>query len=99
MEDIANILDAIRKFMNEYWVKIDRDIDYNTDLREREDKKRGCRAGDVLWKIFDFKDWVYRLNDSDKKWYRIRLSSFNGNSFHFQRTNKDYARGNVISKI
>ncbi len=99
MEDFSKILDAIRGFLSEYWVNIDQDMDYNTDLREREEKKRGCKSGDALRKIIWLKDGVYRLSDEDEDGNRIRLSSFTGNSFHFQRTKKDYASGNIISKL
>jgi len=66
IKDIAEILNIIREYLKEYWVYIDRDIDYESGLKPWKDSLDDC----VAWKFLKQLTWLdktYWLKD-DNVW-------------------------------
>lgn len=92
-EDIIELLIAIKRYMSANWVEIDENFDYSN----LENGIRGCVAADIMKEMIKLKDSTYWLKDIDEDW-RTKFKSF-GNAHSFQKSNRDYVRANLITKI
>ena len=64
IKDIANILNVIRDYLKEYWVVIDKNIDYEKELKPWKNILEGCEA----WIFFKKLTWfnkIYWLKDDN----------------------------------
>ena len=100
MCDISKLLQAINKYMVEFWGKNDMNVDYENELQYWRTKNYRCNAWDCLRTITWLCDW-YWLSDKDVAWRKDSHAIWY--CFHtccyFNRSDDDFNYANLILRI